>query len=187
MEKSLDSYIKFYRNFIPQELIDETVYELETTNDYRKHEYGSGYKEDSSFSYEDDLYVTGNISTSPKIMKIIWQSLQNYMIDINFSWINTWRGFSPVRFNKYPTGSNMRNHCDHIHSIFPGERKGIPILSILGSLNNDYTGGELIFFENEIVELKAGDIMVFPSIFLYPHRVETVKSGTRYSFVSWTW
>ena len=33
--------------------------------------------------------------------------------------------------------------------------------------------------------LKKGDILLFPSTFLYPHRVEQVKKGTRYSFVTW--
>lgn len=36
----------------------------------------------------------------------------------------------------------MRKHYDHIHSIFDGQRKGIPVLSMLGILNNDYEGGE---------------------------------------------
>ena len=28
-------------------------------------------------------------------------------------------------------------------------------------------------------------LIIFPSIFLYPHLVKPVKKGTRYSFVSW--
>ena len=81
----------------------------------------------------------------------------------------------------------MALHCDHIHSMFDGNRKGVPILSILGSLNNDYEGGELVFWRDKVVELKAGEIMIFPSNFLYPHEVRMVTKGTRYSFVSWSW
>jgi predicted 2-oxoglutarate/Fe(II)-dependent dioxygenase YbiX len=81
----------------------------------------------------------------------------------------------------------MNEHCDHIKDLFIGEVRGIPILSVLGALNNDYKGGELVFFQDQIVELKQGDLMVFPSVFMYPHRVETVTEGTRYSFVSWAW
>jgi predicted 2-oxoglutarate/Fe(II)-dependent dioxygenase YbiX len=71
--------------------------------------------------------------------------------------------------------------------MFDGERKGIPTLSILGALNDDYEGGELVFWESEKIELKAGSIMIFPSNFMYPHRVDTVTKGTRYSYVSWVW
>jgi hypothetical protein len=93
----------------------------------------------------------------------------------------------PVRFNRYTIHTYMRTHHDHIHSLFDGERKGIPILSIVGLLNDDYEGGRFIFFENYEVVLKKGDIMIFPSIFMFPHRVEKVTKGVRNSFVSWTW
>jgi predicted 2-oxoglutarate/Fe(II)-dependent dioxygenase YbiX len=71
--------------------------------------------------------------------------------------------------------------------LFDGERKGIPILSIVGLLNDNYEGGKFIFFENHEIVLKKGDIMIFPSIFMFPHRVENVTKGVRNSFVSWTW
>ncbi len=81
----------------------------------------------------------------------------------------------------------MAEHCDHIHSLFDGQRKGIPTMTTLGLLNNDFEGGELVMFEDEIIEFKGGDLMVFPSVFLFPHRVEPVTKGVRYSCVSWAW
>jgi predicted 2-oxoglutarate/Fe(II)-dependent dioxygenase YbiX len=44
-----------------------------------------------------------------------------------------------------------------------------------------------VFFTDEVYELKAGQLMVFPSNFLFPHKVETVTEGTRYSFASWAY
>tara|TARA_Y100001937_G_scaffold116447_1_gene168396 strand:+ start:15 stop:593 length:579 start_codon:yes stop_codon:yes gene_type:complete len=92
---------------------------------------------------------------------------------------------TPVRFNRYPTGTMMRKHYDHIHSIFKGEDKGIPIVSIVGVLNDNYEGGEFIFNNNHKVKLKTGDILIFPSNFLYAHEVKEITKGTRYSYVSW--
>ena len=46
--------------------------------------------------------------------------------------------FSPIRFNKYEVGNTMRKHYDHIHSIFDGQMKGVPIVSIVANLNEDY-------------------------------------------------
>jgi predicted 2-oxoglutarate/Fe(II)-dependent dioxygenase YbiX len=69
--------------------------------------------------------------------------------------------------------------------MFDGTRKGIPTLSIIGSLNSDYSGGEIVMFEDEIINLNAGDVMIFPSNFLYPHKINPVTTGVRYSFVSW--
>ena len=79
----------------------------------------------------------------------------------------------------------MDLHWDSIYSMFDGKIKGVPVLSILGCLNDNYEGGSLIFIENTKINLKAGDIMVFPSTFMYPHRVEAITKGVRYSFVSW--
>jgi predicted 2-oxoglutarate/Fe(II)-dependent dioxygenase YbiX len=100
----------------------------------------------------------------------------------DYSWI---KSFSEIRFNKYVTGTNMNSHIDHIHSIFDGVHKGIPIISVVGLLNDDYKGGEFMFNKEYKVELKQGDILLFPSNFLYPHRVNNIREGTRYSFVTW--
>ena len=35
------------------------------------------------------------------------------------------------------------------------------------------------------VELKTGDLVMFPSNFMYPHSVQPILSGTRYSIVCW--
>ena len=42
-------------------------------------------------------------------------------------------------------------------------------------------------FNNKKINLNQGDILIFPSVFLYPHKVEPVTKGARYSFVSWAW
>ena len=96
--------------------------------------------------------------------------------------------FSNVRFNRYVPGQIMRKHHDHIHAIFDGTEKGIPVLSFVGNLNEDYEGGELAFFEGQPqYALKTGDICMFPSCFLYPHEVLEVRRGERYSFAMWAW
>ena len=70
--------------------------------------------------------------------------------------------------------------------MFDGERKGIPILSVLGVLNDDYEGGEF-YLVDEKTNLSKGDIIIFPSNFMYPHKVEPVTKGIRYSYISWIW
>ena len=78
----------------------------------------------------------------------------------------------------------MRTHYDHIQSMFDGTMKGIPILSIVGLLNDNYEGGEFMIRGKE-VKLIRGDILIFPSNFIYPHEVKDITKGIRYSFVSW--
>ena len=81
----------------------------------------------------------------------------------------------------------MFEHCDHIHTLFEGDRKGVPTLSIIGMLNDDCEGGDLVFFQNKKNVLSAGEVVIFPSNFLYPHKVTPIKKGCRVTFVSWVW
>ncbi len=91
---------------------------------------------------------------------------------------------TPIRINRYEIGNNIDEHIDHIHSIFDGTYKGIPVISFVGVLNDDYEGGDFII-RGEKVALKTGDVIMFPSCYLYPHEVTTITKGTRYSIVAW--
>ena len=39
----------------------------------------------------------------------------------------------------------------------------------------------------ENVELGVGDVVMWPSVFLYPHEVTPVTKGTRITAVMWGW
>ena len=95
--------------------------------------------------------------------------------------------FSGIRFNRYGKGQIMRQHHDHIHSLFDGKEKGIPVLSFILNLNDNYRGADLYFWEDHAVHLGKGDIIMFPSVFPFPHGVTEAREGVRYSAVSWAW
>ena len=80
----------------------------------------------------------------------------------------------------------MLPHVDHIHSLFDGKEKGIPILSMVGLLNDNFKGGEFLIC-NKDINLKQGEVVVFPSVFLFPHEVKKIIKGDRYSFVVWAY
>mgnify|MGYP003117661187 CR=1 FL=1 len=92
--------------------------------------------------------------------------------------------FESVNFLKYKKGNFYKRHID---SYYQENRQ----LSFIINLNEDYKGGEVIFYSphNQLpyskIQLKTGDLLVFPSNFMYPHSVEPILSGTRYSVVCW--
>ena len=128
----------------------------------------------------------GNVSTKNDLNKLVDDTAFHYVKNLRMPWFDKYQGYSHVRFNKYAENKKMALHADHIHSMFDGERKGIPILSVLGVLNDDYEGGEFVLIDEKI-DLSKGDIIIFPSNFMYPHKVEPVTKGTRYSYISWIW
>jgi predicted 2-oxoglutarate/Fe(II)-dependent dioxygenase YbiX len=62
-------------------------------------------------------------------------------------------------------------------------------LSSILFLNNDYKGGDIKFkFFNEeekVIKPTPGMLLVWPSNFMFPHSVEPVTEGIRYSIVAW--
>ena len=84
---------------------------------------------------------------------------------------------------KYNVGGKYEIHTDHFTT-------SLRHLSIIMNLNDDYEGGDLIFTdqkEKEVKRLKLGkgSIVFFPSNFIYPHGIEPITKGTRYSVVAW--
>ena len=84
---------------------------------------------------------------------------------------------------KYNSGGKYNVHTDH-YTNSPRH------LIIIINLNEGYEGGDLIFTDQKKVEVKRiklgkGSIVFFPSNFMYPHSIEPITKGVRYSIVSW--
>tara|TARA_R100000742_G_C4273736_1_gene93408 strand:+ start:800 stop:1375 length:576 start_codon:yes stop_codon:yes gene_type:complete len=191
MKKNLDFYIKRIPKFLNKNICNKTIKEIKKL-EWKQHTfYNVNTNKSQGMSGEQELDVSTNISNegidSKIIMGKLWLAIDSYIKDYKFNWFNSWQGYSRVRFNRYSKTKKMAEHCDHIHSMFDGQIKGVPILSIVGVLNDNYEGGEFIMFKNKKIELLAGDLLIFPSNFLYPHKVDPVKKGTRYSYVSWVY
>lgn len=182
MNTNLEDHIACYN--IKNLISCEAVIESTKNSSWDKHSYNNSLV-GLQTSYSDDLDIlwTKNDFTH-KLENIIKSFIKDYCS--NYKTIKI-QAITDVRFNKYEVGTNMKGHCDHIRSIFDGERKGIPILSIVGLLNDDFKGGDFLMFGDRKINLSAGDVLVFPSNFLYPHAVTTVTEGTRFSFVSWAY
>jgi len=178
-------------NWLHKQACKQTIAELQDAS-WQQHTftfYDTQNKTSSKISGSKELDVSNgnNVSTKPYIMQRTWDAFETYITNLNLSWFNSWQGFSEIRFNKYEETRVMTEHCDHIHTMFDGERKGIPILSCLTMLNDDYLGGEFVMWGDEIIPMGEGTTIIFPSCFLYPHRVDPVTAGVRYSCISWAW
>lgn len=185
----LTDYVKTYENILSKEECEEVIKEIDKA-EWEKHTYYNSIT-NTATSYDNDLSVSNVVGPSGlDVQNKLWNVINTYirtdMAEMD-RWFSTWAGYSAVRFNKYDPTTEMRVHCDHINSLFDGQRKGVPILTVLGSLNEGYKGGEFVMFEDQVVQMPPGSVVVFPSNFLYPHEVRPIKSGIRYSYVSWVW
>ncbi len=187
--KHLDvkAFSKLYKSVVPNDLCDKTVSEMNNLKFHEHTFYNANTNEYKPRSGSQELSMSwGNVSTKNDLNKLVDDTAFRYVKELKMPWFDKYQGYSHVRFNKYAENKKMALHADHIHSMFDGERKGIPILSVLGVLNDDYEGGEFVLIDEKI-DLSKGDIIIFPSNFMYPHKVEPVTKGTRYSYISWIW
>ena len=85
---------------------------------------------------------------------------------------------------KYENSGHYDFHTDHCYSI-------PRTLSVIILLNDDYKGGDLVFKDfnknSELLRVQPSSAraIIWPSNFMYPHRVEPITEGKRYSVVSW--
>ena len=187
----LKDLIHVEKGIIPANLCDHIIKDIET-REWRPHTWYNNV--DDSYGSEEtmELDVQG---ITPELQELLTPIMIQAGAAYNrkYAYLRCDRTtqimnkFSSIRFNRYSSGQIMRQHHDHIHSLFDGKEKGIPVLSFILNLNDDYEGADLFFWENHVVPLGKGDIIMFPSLFLFPHGVTEAKKGKRYSAVSWAW
>lgn len=116
-------------------------------------------------------------------LQSLWQDLydvklpavEDYSRDYNINGLKYWEAFN---FIKYGPGQHFQEHHDHGFSYNC-------TVSLVAYPNDDYEGGELFFrLQGLNIKPEAGDLYIFPSNFMYPHKAMPVTSGTKYSIVT---
>jgi len=197
MNKNIEHYFFHKENFLDEKYCENCINELNECT-WKKHDWyvtasdskvspvsPSGDNEPENIML--DLYSDKVVKINKFIIQNLHSTILEYVKGLKFDWFNGWTAYSPTKFLRYYPGQTMLNHCDHIETLFDGTRRGVPVLSIIGILNDDYEGGELIMFEDKKIDTKKGDLIIFPSNFLYPHEISPVTKGVRYSYTSWVW
>ena len=82
------------------------------------------------------------------------------------------------------------SESDHYVWHYDGGTNYPRTISCVYFLNEDYEGGELCFQNPDgtgefAIPVKENRMVIWPSTFLYPHRVKPVKKGIRHALVSW--
>lgn len=166
----------------------ESVLGRERTN-YRWQPAYVGYKQrmpeyrdcvDFKFKKTD---IQNDLSPDSIKLQGIWQdcfdrqklAVDDYSKKFNINNLRYWEAFN---FIKYEPGNHFMEHHDHGFSYNC-------TLSLVAYLNDNFEGGELFFRLQGINYVpKAGDVLLFPSNFMYPHQAKVVHSGIKYSLVT---
>lgn len=89
--------------------------------------------------------------------------------------------FETFNFVKYDgPGTHFNIHADHGPAY-------VSTVSMVGYLNDEYVGGEIYFPRFDLnIKPDAGDLIIFPSTYIYEHASKPIESGIKYSVVVMT-
>jgi len=117
----------------------------------------------------DDIYKI-YAEVGGKIKSRVDEYCGPYNISMNY--------MESINFVKYEKGDHFSYHADHGFSY-------VCVVSSIAYLNDDYEGGELSFYKLDMkFKPSYGDIIVFPSAYIYAHAALPVTSGVKYSAVT---
>jgi len=190
-DTKLNECIYVAEKIIPTDLCDAIVQDIET-REWQPHKWYNNVNDSYHSEETKELDIQ---PATPQLHKalspFVIESGRVYNQKYSYPFADTlgqiMDNFSPIRFNRYAPGQIMRQHHDHIHSLFDGKLKGVPILTFILNFNNDYEGADLYFWKDTVVKLGKGDIIMFPSNWLFPHGVTEATKGKRYSGSVWGW
>jgi hypothetical protein len=140
------------------------------------------YRDCNDFKFKKTDIEQDKSQTSLNLQSL-WQdvydaqspAVEDYRKDYNIMDLKYWEAFN---FIKYGPGQHFQEHHDHGFSYNC-------TVSLVSYVNDDYEGGELYFRLQDLkIKPKAGDLYIFPSNFMYPHKAMPVTSGTKYSIVT---
>lgn len=184
--RNVADYIKVFEDIVPPDFCDYILQEYANTDLWTKTLTGSGHDPNARncnvIPLSEKSVIAENQQVRGEIDENLFQAVSQCLslyeeclpgADLE---IREDSGYELLRYN---VGEFYVEHTDSY--------KEMPrAISCIIALNDDYSGGEISFFSRELsYKLKKGSVIMFPSNFMYPHEIQKVTSGTRYSIITW--
>jgi predicted 2-oxoglutarate/Fe(II)-dependent dioxygenase YbiX len=174
-ESTTRSYIKVYDNIISDELCDQIIQEFKDS-DWEISKIGKDRILNTDLRNCFSVPVKHETAIDKEVFHCMSTALQKYASEFAHVDVSEDTGYILL---KYTEGQFYVQHIDS----FKEKNRALTCSLIL---NDDYEGGEFAFFDREMkFKLKKGQAIMFPSNFMFPHEILPVKSGTRYSIITW--
>jgi hypothetical protein len=185
----IKNFIKVYDEVLPWNVVSNLI-RFANLSKFEETKVG-GFKDAVTNFNIRKTYSLALSNTHKSLTNVHWfnllyffffKKLKEYKFDLNILDYDL-KDIFDIEILKYQNTGFYTWHVDHF--------AGIPrTMSCILLLNNDYEGGNLCFRNPDgsgewEVEVKPNRMIIWPSIFLYPHTVKPVTKGTRYSVVAW--
>lgn len=172
---SLGDYIKVYRGMVPPQVCEYIVGVI-------SQDYSTRWEQAKTVDPTTDVRVCETLSLAhtdhidSTINEYVTKAIHEFCSTFKDFIVNEDKGYTCLRY--FPNGKydyHTDQHRDHNREV-----------TLIINLNDTYEGGDLMHCEDKFkTKLGVGDICIFPSNFMFPHRIDKISSGIRYSIVTW--
>ena len=185
----IKNFIKIYDEVLPWNILSNLIRFANISN-FNEAQIGGGDKNKIDFNIRRTFTLPlSNLNNS--ISNVHWfnllyfyfnKNLKQYPLDANILDYQ-YKDIFDIEILKYENTGFYTWHVDHFATV-------PRTMSCILLLNNDYEGGNLCFRNPDgsgewEVDVKPNRMIIWPSIFLFPHTVKPVTKGKRYSVVAW--
>jgi len=185
----IKNFIKIYDEVLPWNMVSNII-RFANNSTFEETKVGGGNETKTDFNIRR-TYTLPLSNLNNSLTNVHWfnllknffnQKLNQYKTDLNIL-DYAYKDIFDIEILKYENTGFYTWHVDHFAEI-------PRTMSCILLLNNDYEGGNLCFRNPDgsgewEVEVKPNRMILWPSIFLYPHTVKPVIKGIRYSVVAW--
>ena len=169
LEKNLSSSGRYHWNGARVTSSSEVDLQARNAQDFKINSTGLGPRNE----HNAELY---------DVHEAVFQAVRQCVDDYGRYWGVGIASYEAFNFVKYDgPGTHFKVHADHGPTY-------VCTISVVVYLNDDYEGGDIWFprMNNLSIKPKAGDIVVFPSTYIYEHASQDMISGVKYSVVIMT-
>ena len=185
----IKNFIKIYDEALPWNVLSNLI-RFANISKFEETKVGGGDDAQVNFNVRRTYAISlSNLNNS--FSNVHWFNLLQFYFDKNLKQYKfdanildyDYRNIFDIEILKYENTGFYTWHVDHFATV-------PRTMSCILLLNNDYEGGNLCFRNPDgsgewEVEVKPNRMIIWPSIFLYPHTVKPVTKGKRYSVVAW--
>lgn len=187
----LSDHIIHLKSFINKDVCDSVVEELKNLKGAEKSsQYTDGLGND-----EADSFFDPQLESLKKIKaKIFDGAIQEYANRVrSFNWAyhqhKRFRYSEMIVRRYHPNSEFSYHHDDIIIEVFPQwfpRRQNILTANIYFNDTSEYEGGDLHFpCVDKTFQPNVGDVILFPSNWIFYHKVTKITSGQRYAGTLW--
>ena len=171
--QNLSDYIKVYDDIISREDCDKMIAKYEKAVEHERVQ--------SEIYQFEQLNIASNDNwkeESEMVSNLSYSGAVAYFNELNLPVVPQLQGFEEIRIKKYRPDENERFD---VHVDVGDYRSAKRFLVIFAYLNDVEEGGETEFPTLGIsVKPKAGRVLIFPPMWMFPHAGKAPVSGNKY-------